>query len=61
MAEINDRIKERRLAAGKTLLEVAEYLGVKEATAQRYEARLVCFARSALTKKGTIKKWHKLP
>ena len=38
MAEINDRIKERRLAAGKTLLEVAEYLGVKEATAQRYES-----------------------
>lgn len=38
MAEINDRIKERRLAAGKTLLEVAEYLGVKETTAQRYES-----------------------
>lgn len=38
MAEINNRIKERRLASGKTLLEVAEYLGVKEATAQRYES-----------------------
>lgn len=38
MAEINDRIKEKRLASGKTLLEVAEYLGVKEATAQRYES-----------------------
>ena len=38
MAEINNRIKERRLACGKTLLEVAEYLGVKEATAQRYES-----------------------
>ncbi|NNJ30129.1 helix-turn-helix domain-containing protein [Lacrimispora defluvii] len=38
MAEINDRIKERRLAAGKTLLEVSEFLGVKEATAQRYES-----------------------
>ena len=38
MAEINDRIKERRLASGKTLLEVSEHLGVKEATAQRYES-----------------------
>ena len=38
MAEINSRIKERRLASGKTLLEVAEFLGVKEATAQRYES-----------------------
>lgn len=38
MAEINDRIKEQRLLSGKTLLEVAEYLGVKEATAQRYES-----------------------
>ena len=31
MAEINDRIKERRLAAGKTLFEVGEALGVKVA------------------------------
>lgn len=38
MAKINERIKECRLANGKTLLEVANYLGVKEATAQRYES-----------------------
>ena len=38
MAILNDRIKERRLATGKTLLEVAELLGVKEATMQRYES-----------------------
>ena len=38
MAKINERIKEQRLASGKTLLEVAEFLGVKEATAQRYES-----------------------
>lgn len=38
MAKLNERIKERRLAKGLTLLEVAEKLGVKEATAQRYES-----------------------
>ena len=38
MGIINERIKERRLAAGLTLAEVADYLGVKEATAQRYES-----------------------
>lgn len=38
MAVLNERIKERRLAQGLTLFEVAEYLGVKEATAQRYES-----------------------
>jgi transcriptional regulator with XRE-family HTH domain len=38
MAEIHDRIKEMRLARGLLLSEVAEYLGVKEATAQRYES-----------------------
>lgn len=35
---LNDRIKQKRLAAGLTLLEVADYLGVKEATVQRYES-----------------------
>lgn len=35
---LNERLKERRLAAGKTLLEAAEYIGVKEATMQRYES-----------------------
>lgn len=38
MALINERIKERRLNMGLTLAEVAESLGVKEATAQRYES-----------------------
>ena len=35
---INDRIWERRISLGLTLLNVAEQLGVKEATAQRYES-----------------------
>lgn len=38
MATLQERIKERRLASGFTLLEVAEMLGVKEATMQRYES-----------------------
>ncbi|MCM3041681.1 helix-turn-helix domain-containing protein [Paenibacillus motobuensis] len=38
MSIINERIKERRLALDLTLLDVAEFLGVKEATAQRYES-----------------------
>ena len=38
MFTIGKRIKERRLQLGLTLLEVAEFLGVKEATVQRYES-----------------------
>ena len=38
MAIINDRIKERRLSLGMTLLDLANILGVKEATVQRYES-----------------------
>lgn len=38
MAEINERIKEMRLKNNFTLLEVADYIGVKEATVQRYES-----------------------
>ena len=38
MAEINERIKEMRKRRNLTLAEVAEHLGVKEATAQRYES-----------------------
>ncbi|MCR8635775.1 helix-turn-helix domain-containing protein [Paenibacillus radicis (ex Xue et al. 2023)] len=38
MAKVNDRIKSRRLAMNLTLLDVADFLGVKEATAQRYES-----------------------
>lgn len=38
MGVINDRIRERRIALGLTLLEIADFLGVKEATAQRYES-----------------------
>ena len=36
--KLQDRIKERRHALGMTLLEVADALGVKEATVQRYES-----------------------
>lgn len=36
--KLHDRIKERRLALGMTLLDVANALGVKEATVQRYES-----------------------
>ncbi len=38
MARINERIKERRLSLNLTLAQIAEALGVKEATAQRYES-----------------------
>ena len=38
MALINDRIKEMRLKRGLTLIEVADYIGVKDATIQRYES-----------------------
>jgi transcriptional regulator with XRE-family HTH domain len=38
MSVLQERIKERRLAMGMTLLEVANRLGVKEATMQRYES-----------------------
>ena len=38
MSILQERIKERRLASGLTLSEVAELIGVKEATVQRYES-----------------------
>lgn len=38
MAKLQDRLKERRLALNLTLLDVADAIGVKEATAQRYES-----------------------
>ena len=38
MPILNERIKKMRTQKGLTLLEVAEYLGVREATAQRYES-----------------------
>lgn len=37
MAIWNDRIKRMRIQKGITLAQVAEKLGVAEATAQRYE------------------------
>lgn len=37
-AVINGRLKERRLQMGLTLLDVADAIGVKEATVQRYES-----------------------
>jgi Predicted transcriptional regulator len=38
MAILNEHIKEMRLKRGFTLIQVAELLGVKEATIQRYES-----------------------
>lgn len=38
MAIINERIKKQRLKMNLTLADVAEAIGVKEATAQRYES-----------------------
>ncbi|MDF2586646.1 MAG: transcriptional regulator [Anaerocolumna sp.] len=38
MSVLNERIKERRQSLDMTLLEVANLLGVKEATMQRYES-----------------------
>ena len=38
MTELTKRIKQRRKSQNKTLLEVAEFVGVKEATIQRYES-----------------------
>lgn len=38
MTKLNERIKESRLARGFTLAQVADSIGVKEATAQRYES-----------------------
>jgi transcriptional regulator with XRE-family HTH domain len=38
MSILQERLKERRLALNLTLLDVADALGVKEATAQRYES-----------------------
>lgn len=38
MSTLQERIKERRTKLNYTLLEIAEALGVKEATVQRYES-----------------------
>lgn len=38
MPSLQERIKERRLSCGLTLLQVADKLGIKEATMQRYES-----------------------
>lgn len=38
MATVQERIKKRRSELGLTLLEIADALGVKEATVQRYES-----------------------
>lgn len=38
MSTLQNRIKERRLSLNLTLLDVAEQLGVREATVQRYES-----------------------
>ncbi len=41
MSEVYQNIKKYRLEAGMTLLEVANKLGVKEATVQRYESGII--------------------
>lgn len=38
MSELQKKIKEQRLKCNYTLAEVAELIGVKEATVQRYES-----------------------
>ena len=38
MSLLNERIKQMRITRGFTLLQVANSLGIKEATAQRYES-----------------------
>lgn len=38
MKQVNEIIRNRRQALGLTLIDVANHLGVKEATAQRYES-----------------------
>lgn len=38
MTKLPERIKERRIALNLTLLDIANLIGVKEATAQRYES-----------------------
>ncbi|MFR5799242.1 MAG: helix-turn-helix domain-containing protein [Oscillospiraceae bacterium] len=38
MSILQERIKSKRLSLGLTLLEVADLVGVKEATMQRYES-----------------------
>lgn len=38
MGLLKERIKEQRIKNGMTLLQVAESIGVKEATVQRYES-----------------------
>jgi len=38
MTKLQERIKERRIALNLTLLDVANLIGVKEATVQRYES-----------------------
>lgn len=41
MSILNDRIKDMRKRRNKTLKEVAEAIGVQEATLQRYESGLI--------------------
>ena len=38
MPTIHDRLKSQRLKMGYTLAEIADIIGVKEATVQRYES-----------------------
>ena len=53
MSIINERIKQRRIENGLTLLQVANALGVKEATAQRYESgEIKNFKLSSLLSNG---------
>lgn len=70
MGILNDRIKQRRLQLGLTLLYVAEQLGVKEATAQRYESgeiknikheTIVCLAEILRCSPAYLMGWQESP
>ena len=70
MGILNDRIKQRRLQLGFTLLYVAEQLGVKEATAQRYESgeiknikheTIVCLAGILRCSPAYLMGWQESP
>ncbi|MFP3155884.1 helix-turn-helix domain-containing protein [Lachnospiraceae bacterium ZAX-1] len=59
MSILNERIKKRRLSLDLTLLEVADFLGVREATAQRYESgEIKNIKHETIVKLSNILKCH---
>jgi transcriptional regulator with XRE-family HTH domain len=51
MSTIHSRIKEQRIKKGYTLIEVAEKIGVREATYQRYESGVIKNIKPKIIKK----------